>query len=130
MAHYKMNSNRSKYYPVAVAVGKPVETLALAKMIAKRCSFTVADVCGALRALSEAVAECLGQGKAVHLDGFGHFKLKLNSKAVDSPEEFNFNRHVTAVRVQFLPERRRTLGKKRYTRELLDLEKIKWHKVP
>lgn len=129
MAHYKMNPNKSKYYPVAVAVGKPVETLALAKMIAKRCSFTVADVCGVLFALSEAVAECLGQGKSVHLEGFGHLKLKLNSKAVNSPEEFNFKQHVTAVRVQFLPERRRTFGKKRYTRELLDLEKIEWHEV-
>lgn len=130
MAHYKLVSNKSKYYPVAVSDGKPVTPERLAKMIAKRCTLTVADSLAFLTIAPEVVAECLAQGSTVNLAGLGYLKLKLCSRAVDSPEDFNFQRDVTATRVQLVPARRRYAGKKRYTRELLDLEKIKWTPCP
>lgn len=130
MAYYRIVSNKSKYYPVAVSNGKPVSPEQLAKMISKRCSLTKADVLASLTMILEVAAECLAQGQAVDLGRLGTLKLKLCSRAVDSPEDFNFQRDVTATRVQLVPARRRCAGKKRYTRDLLDLEKIKWLPCP
>ena len=126
MAFYKMVSNKSKFYPIAVTEGKPVETRELARLVSERCTATKADVYAVLLSVSEAVGECLKSGRSVHLEGLGSLMLKLCSKAVDSPEAFKFERDVTAVRVQLLPERRRGPGKKRYTRELLDVGKLEW----
>lgn len=126
MAFYKMISNGSKYYPVAVTVGKPVSTEQLAKDIADCCSMTVGDVFGVLLNLTNRVRFYLAHGKSVDIEGLGNFIFKLRSKAVDAPEEFDFERDVTDVRIQFLPKRKLANDGKHYTRELVDHHKIEW----
>lgn len=129
MAFYKMNSNGSKYYPVAVTVGKPVTTEELAKEISDSCSMTKGDVFGVLLSLPDMIAKYLSLGRSVHLTGLGNFMHKLHSNAVDSPEEFVFDRDVTGVLVHFIPERHRA-NNGRYNRNLINRKKIEWLRLP
>lgn len=130
MAFYKLSSNGSKHYPLAVTVGQPVSTEQLAKELAEHCSMSEGDAFAMLATLSKLMHWHLAQGQSVNLKWLGSFMLKLHSKAVAAPEEFKFERDVTAVRVQFLPERQLSHDGRHYTRELVDLKKIEWFKLP
>ncbi len=57
----------------------------LRKDIQRRCSLTETDVSAVLDALSHAVGKELAEGKQVHLDGIGYFRLTLTtSEAVSA----------------------------------------------
>ena len=51
------------------------------------------------------MAELMSQGKSVRLDGLGTFRYTLATKGVTSEDEFDFQKQVQAVRVQFVPQR-------------------------
>ena len=62
--------------------------------------------------LGEAMSFFMENGNSVHLDGLGSFYYKLScaGNGVDTPEEVS-REQVKAVRVQFIPERRKKCGK-------------------
>ena len=71
----------------------------------------------------------MSQGKSVHIKGLGYFRYVLDTKRVKDPADFDFEKQVQAVRVQFIPERTRTSGGA-YTRALVDAEPLEWIELP
>ena len=53
----------------------------------------------------------MSQGKSVRLDGLGTFRYTLDSKGVEQEADFNFQKQVRAVRVQFVPQREGAMTK-------------------
>ena len=86
------------YYPQAIVQGKPVETETIANM---------------------------AQGKSVHIKGLGYFRYTLDTVGVEDLEDFDFEKQVKAVRVEFIPERTR-LANGTYTRALVDSDQLEW----
>ena len=107
MAFYKKQFNEKfgVYYPAAIVMGEPVSTKAVARRLSAMCTATYADVMAVLGELAGVMADYMAQGKSVRLDGLGTFRLTLKTKGVEAEEDFDFQKQVKAVRVQFVPER-------------------------
>ena len=107
MAFYKKmyNEKTGVYYPLAVTVGKPVETKKIAERLAAISTVSKADVAAVLAELPGVLADYMSQGKSVRLDGLGTFRYTLSTKGVPTEAEFDFAAQVEAVRVQFVPQR-------------------------
>ena len=107
MAFYKkqFNERLGVYYPQAVTVGKPVETKEVAERLALISTVSKSDVAAVLGDLAGVLADLMKQGKSVRLDGLGTFRLTLDSKGVKEEKDFDFQKQVKAVRVQFIPQR-------------------------
>lgn len=71
----------------------------------------------------------MSQGKSVHIKGLGYFRYVLDTKGVKDPADFNFEKQIQVVRVQFISERTRTSGGT-YTRALVDTEQLEWIELP
>lgn len=107
MAFYKKQHNEKYgvWYPTAITVGQPVPTKKVAQRLSAMCTVTYADVMAVLGELPGVMAELMSQGKSVRLDGLGTFRYTLATKGVKSEDEFDFQKQVQAVRVQFVPQR-------------------------
>lgn len=107
MAFYKkqFNERLGVYYPQAVTVGKPVETKEVAERLALISTVSKSDVAAVLGDLAGVLADLMKQGKSVRLEGLGTFRLTLDSKGVKEEKDFDFQKQVKAVRVQFIPQR-------------------------
>ena len=105
MAFYKKQFNEKfgVYYPQAVTVGKPVDTKEVAKRLAKISTVSLADVLAVLAEMPGVLADFMAQGKSVKLEGLGTFRLTLNTDGVENEADFDFQKQVKAVRVQFVP---------------------------
>ena len=44
------------------------------------------------------------------LDGFGRFKLAIESEQVEHPNDFNADKHIKGVKCKFIAEGRREIG--------------------
>lgn len=88
-----------------------VNTQDLGEAISRKCTVTPADVHAVIRSLPEVMSFFMENGNSVHLDGLGSFYYKLScaGNGVDTPEEVS-TEQVKAVRVQFIPERRKENG--------------------
>ena len=127
MAFYKKKHNKAAnvYYPLAVVVGKPIETKELAKELATISTVSRADVNAVLGDLAQVLHNYMKNGKSVHLEGLGYFRYKLNAKGVSSLDDFDFDEQVKSVGVQFTPERSKSSSGS-YTSELIDYSTIEW----
>ena len=107
MSFYKKTYNEKfgVWYPTAVTVGLPVPVKKLAKRLSQMCTVTYADVMAVLGELPGVMADYMAQGKSVRLDGLGTFRYTLSTKGVETEDEFDFQKQVRAVRVQFVPAR-------------------------
>lgn len=107
MAFYKKQFNQKfgVYHPVAVTVGNPVETKEVAERLAQISTVSKSDVAAVLGDLAGVLADFMKQGKSVRLDGLGTFRLTLDTTGVTEETDFDFNKQVKAVRVQFTPQR-------------------------
>lgn len=111
--------------PQAVVQGKPVETETIAKDLAKISTVSNSDVQAVLGDISGVMHTRMAQGKSVHIKGLGFFRYVLDTRGVENLADFNFDKQVKAVRVQFTPERER-LSNKTYTRALVDSDELEW----
>jgi len=84
-----------KYHARVVPSGR-ISNNQLAKEIQKESSLTVADVKAVLIALADKMAEHLGQGRKVYLEGIGYFQVNLHCK-----EEVRTIRGVRSKNVEF-----------------------------
>ena len=117
----------NKWYPVLVTVNDPVETQELAERVARESSMSPGDVHNVIRTMVPIMSDLMGDGRPVHLEGFGWFRYtcQATGKGVDTEEEVNAQQ-ITGVRVQFVPERERNMSGG-YTRALVDkLSFSKW----
>lgn len=119
------NKNKGVYYPHAIVQGKPVETETIAKDLAKISTVSNSDVQAVLGDIPGVMHTRMAQGKSVHLKGLGYFRYVLTSKGVANLEDFDFQKQVEAVRVEFIPERKK-LSSGSYTRALVDSDELEW----
>ena len=112
MAFYKKQHNEKYgvWYPTAITVGQPVATKKVAQRLSAMCTVTYADVMAVLGELPGVMAELMSQGRSVRLDGLGTFRYTLATKGVTNEDEFDFQKQVRAVRVQFVPQREGARG--------------------
>lgn len=88
-------TNKKRYHARVVSFGK-VDTEQLAKEIQKECSLTHVDVKAVLMTLADKLAEHLGNGRKVHLEGLGHFQVNLRCK-----EEVRTTHAVRSENIEF-----------------------------
>lgn len=119
------NTLTDVYYPVAISDGSALSTKALTKLITKRCTVTRADALAVITAMVEVINETLAGGRSVHVDGMGYLKLKLKATGVKSLADFDFQKQLTAVRVQLTPDREKNSNGS-YERELVDSTDMEW----
>ena len=113
MSFYRKVYNKKfgVWYPSAVVMGQPVPVKKVAKRLSQMCTVTYADVMAVLGELPGVMADYMAQGKSVRLDGLGTFRYTLDSKGVEQEADFDFQKHVRAVRVQFVPQREGAMTK-------------------
>lgn len=119
------NKQQAVYYPRAIVQGKPVETETIAKDLAKIFTVSSSDVQAILGDISGVMHTRMSQGKSVHIKGLGYFRYVLDTRGVKDLDDFNFDKQVQAVRVEFVPERTR-LSNGTYTCALVDSDKLEW----
>lgn len=119
------NIRAAVYYPQAIVQGKPVETETIAKDLAKISTVSNSDVQAVLGDIAGVMHTRMSQGKSVHIKGLGYFRYVLDTKGVKDAKEFNFEKQVQAVRVQFIPERTKT-SNGTFTRALVDSDQLEW----
>lgn len=107
MAFYKkqFNEKMGVYFPQAVTVGKPVDTKKIAERLAQISTVSKSDVMAVLGDLAGVLADYMAQGKSVRLDGLGTFRYTLETQGVEQEADFDFQKQLKAVRVQFTPQR-------------------------
>lgn len=117
------------YYPQAIVQGKPVETETIAKDLAKISTVSNSDVQAVLGDIAGVMHTRMSQGKSVHIKGLGYFRYVLDTKGVASLDDFDFQKQVKAVRIEFIPERSK-LSNGTYTRALVDSDQLEWIELP
>lgn len=120
------NKKQEVYYPRAIVQGKPVETETIAKDLAKISTVSNSDVQAVLGDIAGVMHTRMNQGKSVHIKGLGYFRYTLDTVGVANEADFDFQKQVQAVRVEFTPERERLSGSKAYTRALVDSDDLEW----
>lgn len=131
MAFWKKAYNRAResYYPRAIVQGKPVETETIAKDLAKISTVSNSDVQAVLGDIAGVLHMRMSQGKSVHIKGLGYFRYGLETKGVKDLKDFDFEKQVKAVHVEFIPERTKMSGGG-YARALVDSDELEWIELP
>ena len=76
--------------------------------LAKISTVSNSDVQAVLGDIAGVMHTRMAQGKSVHIKGLGYFRYVLDTTGVENLEDFDFQKQVKAVRVEFIPERTRT----------------------
>ena len=105
MAYYKKvyNEKFGVYYPSAVVMGSPVSTKKLARRLSQMCTVTYADVMAVLGELPGVMADYMGQGKSVRLEGLGTFRYTLKTNGVADEADFDFQKQVERPAANWCP---------------------------
>lgn len=76
----------------------------LEEEIQSRCSATTSDVLLVLGALQDVIVDHLQRGDKVELPYLGTLKMEIESKAVDSPEDFCPYEHIKRASLHLVPK--------------------------
>lgn len=90
-----------KWYANAVNQGT-VSQREIAKNIADKSSLTVGDIANVIENLLEEMPKALVQGKSVHLEGLGTFRLSLSSEGADTEQGFTVGM-IKSAKIIFTP---------------------------
>ena len=93
-----------KWYARMVPIGM-IDTRGLAEIIQRNCTVKRSDVMAVLEELVDTMRDQLQDSKRVKLDGFGSFKIGLNSKGARTAKSFTVADHIEGMHVVFTPER-------------------------
>ena len=115
----KDSKTKGKWYARAIYT-QMVETDALADRIQRNCTVKRSDVLAVLSELVEVMQDELQQSHVVKLNGFGLFKIGLQSKPADTAAKFNVSEHVVNYRVNFCPEMKGGGKGRKRNRKFLD----------
>ena len=88
-------TNKKRYHARVVSSHR-VSTDQLAEEIQKECTLTTADIKAVLMTLGDKLAQYLGEGSKVHLEGIGYFQVNLKCK-----EEVRSTNAVRSENVEF-----------------------------
>ena len=86
--------------PMAVA-----DTRKLAEIVQRNCTVKMSDVLAVIAELVEVMKDQMQDSKRVKLDGFGSFKIGIESKGAETAAKFTVAEHVKGLHVVFTPER-------------------------
>ena len=120
------NEKNGVYFPQAVTVGRPVDTEKVAERLAAMSTVSRADVMAVLTDLAGVMADYMAQGKSVRLDGLGTFRLSLDTVGVADEADYDVQKQIKAVRVQFNPERRNGASTRGPKQRDLVADNIEW----
>lgn len=87
--------------------------------------FLSSDVQAVLGDIAGVMHTRMSQGKSVHIKGLGYFRYVLDTTGVKFPADFDFQKQVKAVHIEFIPERTK-LSNGTYTRALVDSDELEW----
>jgi predicted histone-like DNA-binding protein len=93
-----------KWYARAVPTAV-IGTRQLAEIIQRNCTVKKSDVMAVLEELVEVMKDQMQDSKRVKLDGFGSFKIGIESKGAQTAGKYSVSEHVTGLHVVFMPER-------------------------
>jgi predicted histone-like DNA-binding protein len=82
-----------------------IGTRQLAEIIQRNCTVKKADVMAVLEELVEVMKDQMQDSKRVKLDGFGSFKIGIESKGAQTAAKYSVAEHITGLHVVFMPER-------------------------
>lgn len=121
----KSSKSFGKYFAKSVSQGE-VTLSEIAEEACRNSGFTEGAVIGVVTELQDLLKEKLANGQTVVLPGIGRFSLRVESKGVDDPKDFNIRRHITRVVCRFLPAGRRVEGR-HILYDFCDGVKAVWH---
>ena len=93
-----------KYKAVAVHQKDVIDSKYLVRELCKKKPYGEAEVTAVVIGLADAIAEYLRAGCKVRLHDWGLLKLEIESAKVDSPDDFDADKHIRGVRLHFIPE--------------------------
>ena len=76
-----------------------------AEIIQRNCTVKKSDVMAVLEELVEVMKDQMQDSKRVKLDGFGSFKIGIESKGAQTAAKYSVSEHVKGLHVVFMPER-------------------------
>lgn len=83
--------------------------------LAKISTVSNSDVQAVLGDIAGVMHTRMAQGKSVHIKGLGYFRYVLDTTGVKNVADFDFQKQVKAVRIEFIPVRSK-LSNGAYTR--------------
>lgn len=92
-----------KWVPKAIHYNT-VTAKELTDEICNYCSATPPDVILVTEALIEIVKRHLQDGDKVEIPAFGTFKLEIDGKCADTPDDFSPTKHINGVKIHFIPK--------------------------
>ena len=108
--YYRLHQDQSvgtkksgKWYARMVPMAT-IDTRKLAEIIQRNCTVKKSDVLAVLDELVETMRDQLQDSKRVKLDGFGSFKIGLNSKGARTARSFTVADHIEGMNIVFSPE--------------------------
>ena len=119
-----MREDSNHFYYGRPVVLNTINTAQLAKRVQQNCSMKYSDVIAVIAELVECMSIELQNSNSVHLDGFGTFKVGLNTTGAPTAKEFTTD-CIKRVKVNFLPEGHVNSGSKKLVRTFLDNVKLK-----
>ena len=93
-----------KWYARAVPTAV-INTRQLAEIVQRNCTVKRSDVMAVIEEMVEVMKDQMQDSKRVKLDGFGSFKIGIQSKGAQTAGKFSVAEHVKGLRVLFSPER-------------------------
>ena len=93
-----------KWYARAVPTAV-IGTRQLAEIIQRNCTVKRSDVVAVIEEMVEVMKDQMQDSKRVKLEGFGSFKIGIQSKGAQTAAKFSVAEHVKGLRVVFMPER-------------------------
>lgn len=118
------DNTKGKWYARAV-YDDTIDLDELAERIQDRATAKKSDVLAVLTELVEVMNESLSDGKIVKLDGFGRFKIGIESEGTDKAEDWNPQKHVKDIHVNFQSEHERDTATGKFNRQFLTGIKLK-----
>ena len=106
----KSSSSYGKYFAKTVSQGEVTLKDMVSDALMAR-GYDKAAVTVVVADLENALKVKLADGYTVVIPGIGRFSLRVESKGVDDPKQFNLRRHITRIVCGFLPAGRRVAGR-------------------
>ncbi|WP_297328877.1 HU family DNA-binding protein [uncultured Bacteroides sp.] len=123
MAFYKKFQSKLNdlWYPKAITIGVPITTDKVADKLSLLSTVTRGDTYAVLKNLGGVMADYMGMGRTVKIEGIGtfYYTAAANKKGVATSDEVNAGQ-INGVRVRFLPEVKRSSGKQITTRSMVE----------